>query len=251
MQALANQHGMVRHLVQSGLLPVDVRAGGAADLTPLLALSTESCCFPTDARSRDLRGPTLHTCGAHSEPATHAGERPRCVPTLPMALLLLELGADLHATDRNGACILAVSAQRGFRNSLFRQLVERFPELLDRCHAGRVLCSAAVCSVASTFRGGAIAVAKYRNATTDDLPCTLECLRTSYAARGQQQLLLQELNAPIQRSDLDSKQPIVHSLTTNALDAAFRCQPTVQAMPNAQVLHTMPYNVMCMYAAQP
>jgi hypothetical protein len=246
MQALANQHGMVRHLVESGLLPVDVRAGGAADLTPLLALSTESCCMPTNTRSRDLRGPTLHTCGAHSAAATHGGERPRCVPMLPMALLLLELGADLHATDRIGACILAVSAQRGFRNSLFRQLVQRFPELLGRCHAGRVLCSAAVCSIRAASTD-----VRYKGATMDDLPCTLECMRAAYAARGQQQQLLQELNAPIQRSDLGCKQPSMHSLTTNALDAAFCRQPTEEAFATAQVPHPMRCILTCMCAVHP
>jgi hypothetical protein len=230
-QALANQHGMVRHLVESGLIPVDVRAGGAADLTPLLAISTESCCLPTDARSLRLRRPTLHNCGAFSEAATHAGERLRCVPMLPMALLLLELGADLHATDRNGACILAVSAQRGYRNSLFQQLVQRFPELLGSCHAGRVLCSAAVCSIAASTD------VRFKGANADDVPCMLECLRSSYAARGQQQQLVLELNAPIQRSDLNSKQPSVHSLTTNALDTTFRRQPTEPACAIAQVLH--------------
>ncbi len=129
MQALVGHKEMVRFLVEQAGIPVDVRAA-VTGATPLMTAITRGC-----VTTSGLDGPPTHVC---SIPSSHADACDAiCEPMVPIAELLLELGADLGAVDNSGACLLATAVEAGCYGIL-TDLVGRFPEVLERCptHAG-------------------------------------------------------------------------------------------------------------------
>ncbi len=214
----------MRLLVKSGHVLVDAPIGPSG-VTALMAVAGRRCTLHPqllrigldagqDAGSLHLKA-IAHCCGRPYEMAWVHGDlmkalgRPvpnACVPMTSMLRLLLELGADAAARDADGRCMLAHAAFAGQDGAW--DLIMREADLAQRCspHAGQVL----LCAVE---RLGFSARAPRRTigeqlACIAPSPCpeddslgrfrgVLGFLQRSFAARGQQQLFMEQTAAPV------------------------------------------------------
>jgi hypothetical protein len=207
---MTNQQHVARFLVESGTLPVDTRTG-VTHLTPLLAAAMRRCS-PTEAMVdwdvvKKGRGiPPRHTCG-YDEIDPFGGRcADACVPLLGMVRLLIKLGADVNAVDTRGVGYLAISASAG-KQGMWDVLMRTAPDLAAAasasCHAGHVLLGACWALCIGTSGGALGAVFGITSeGDLERLSGMLEYLRSSYAARGQSEQLLQQIIAPVRYSCL-------------------------------------------------
>lgn len=168
-QVLAGQKDMVRFFVtEKRLLPIDVRAVHSGH-TPLLSLAAyrsvglglslyaeqvallcrtsggqavigtialHALCRCRWDETSNMFGPWQHSCGMPPEaapaPSAHRPNPMRCRPLTDMATMLVDLGADLRATDAYGNDIVAVAAEAG-DHGFWDSLMTWLPDAWDRC----------------------------------------------------------------------------------------------------------------------
>ena len=211
----------MRYLVESGTLPVD-----SGPFTPLMAVMTRRCTLSahsaTGIKNMSIEGGRglttmsyAHVCGRR--PSACIGKDISCRPLLPMAQLLIQLGADATAVHSSRGCLLTIAASAG-EWGLWELLVRDAPDLASslaaRCHAGRVLLGA----MYSYLRDGEHSI----------LGSVINFLQSSFSARGQQQLFLQQVNAPLEvPADIFGHAINVHTLFGGRVHAL--CLPLLQA----------------------
>lgn len=210
LQAMTNQQHVARFLVESGTLPVDTRAG-VTHLTPLLAAAVRRCSWKEAmvdwlVQKEGMRLPPRHTCGYDGPDPTGGLCVDACVPLLGMVRLLIALGADISAVDARGVGFHAIAASAG-KQGMWDVLMHAAPDLADTasasCHAGHVLlgaCWALLVGTSPAMPGALLGLT--REGEVGRMSGVLEYLRSSYAARGQSEQLLQQINAPFRYSCL-------------------------------------------------